>query len=193
MGWRRNYFPLSCITMNRMKTSHLLPLWCGAMAALAFAPVLSAATPKADFRTTVVFFEPEKFTEVSDRYNGTDQGRADILDLLKDYIQERAQSFVREGEKLSITITDVDLAGDYEPWRGAFTHDIRIVKDIYPPRISLSFKLTGADGEVIKQGTRDLKNLGFLQSIAPPVNESYRHEKALIDDWLRAEFARKKN
>jgi hypothetical protein len=169
-----------------MKTIPILRLWLNAIAGLAL-------TPKPEFRTSVVFFEPEKFTEVSDRYLGSDQGRDDILNLLKDYLQERAQNFVREGEKLSITITDVDLAGEYEPWHRGFAQDVRIVKDLYPPRIKLAFKLTAADGTVIKEGARDLRNHSFLASSGLPNNESYRHEKALLDDWLRAEFARKNN
>ena len=43
---------------------------------------------------------------------------------------------VPEGDKLTITFTDIDLAGDFEPWRGPQWDEVRIVKAIYPPRSS---------------------------------------------------------
>lgn len=155
---------------------------------------LSAVTgPQPEFRTEVVFLEPEKFTDVRERHLDNEETRNHILTLLKTYLQERAQAHVPEGGKLSVTINDVDLAGDFEPWRGPAAHDVRIVKDIYAPRISLTFQLTNAAGEILKQGTRKLRNLDFMSnSLGSFINEPYRHEKTLIDDWLRDEFPRSK-
>ena len=81
------------------------------------------------------------------------------------------------------------LAG--EPWRGPRFDDVRIVKDIYPPRISLSFRLTDAEGNVVKEGKRELRDLAFMMKINMSFrDDSVRYEKALLDDWLRAEFPR---
>jgi hypothetical protein len=41
---------------------------------------------------------------------------------------------------------------------------------------------------VIKEGTRHLKDLAFLNKLNPINNDPRVHEKALIDDWLRSEF-----
>ena len=96
-----------------------------------------------------------------------------------------------EGHTLSVTFTDIDMAGDFEPWRGVRFDDVRIVKDIYPPRIVLSFRLTDADGNVVKQGKRDLRDIAFMMKITMGFrDDSVRHEKALLDDWLRSEFPR---
>lgn len=137
------------------------------------------------------FFEPQSFKDVGDRYNDSERSRDYILGELRKHLQERAQSYISEGQKLLVTITDVDLAGEFEPWRGPAAGDVRIVKEIYPPRIKLSFRLTDAAGEVIKQGERELTNLNFLMTAAPTlISDPYRHDKALLDDWLRAEFRR---
>ena len=96
-----------------------------------------------------------------------------------------------EGHLLSVTFTDIDMAGDFEPWRGPRFDDIRIVKDIYPPRINLSFRLTDAEGNVVKEGTRELRDLAFMMKITMAFRDDpVRHEKALLDDWLRSEFPR---
>lgn len=138
----------------------------------------------------VNFLEPSKFTDVKDHDMG-DYERTTYLDSLRDHLLEQAKYFVPPGYKLSVTFTDIDMAGDFEPWRGPRFSDIRIVKDIYPPRIELSFQLTDAAGNVVKEGKRELRDLAFLSKITMSFRDDpMRHEKALIDDWLRDEFPR---
>ena len=139
-------------------------------------------------RVDIVFLEPEKFTDVRDGYMGTEKGRDATLAQIGDYIRARASVLVPEGMKLAITITDVDLAGDFEPWHGSRWDDVRIVKDIYPPRIVLVFRLTDADGKVVKEGKRDLRDMAFMMKLSIDRNDPLRHEKALLDDWLSADF-----
>ena len=94
-----------------------------------------------------------------------------------------------------MTFTDIDLAGDYEPARGPTIGNIRIVKEIYPPRMKLSFRLTDANGEVLKQGDRELSDLNFMRTAIPAFsNDPYRYEKTMLENWLDREFrAEKKN
>lgn len=149
---------------------------------------LRGAADRPPERVEIVFLEPEKFTDVRDSYMGSDKGRDATLAQIGDHLRSRASALVPEGMKLAITITDVDLAGDFEPWHGARFDDVRIVKDIYPPRIALAFRLTDANGEVVKQGQRELRDLSFMMKLSIDRNDSLRHEKALLDDWLREDF-----
>ena len=90
---------------------------------------------------------------------------------------------------VSFTITDIDMAGDFEPWRGPQFDDIRIIKDIYPPRIDLAFRLVDAEGNVAKEGKRELRDTAFLMRITMGTQtDTLRHEKQLLDDWMRDEF-----
>lgn len=152
--------------------------------------LLAAAPTRTIARADVNFFEPNKFTDVRDTMMG-DYERTTYLDQIRDHLLEQAKYFVPEGHRLSVTFTDIDMAGDFEPWRGVRFDDVRIVKDIYPPRVELSFRLTDAEGNVVKQGKRELRDLSFLMKITMGFrDDSVRHEKALLDDWLRAEFPR---
>jgi hypothetical protein len=130
---------------------------------------------------------------VRDSYNGTDKGRDGILAQIRDYLDTKANYYVPAGQKLTVTFTDIDLAGDFEPWRGSEGMDIRIVKEIYPPKMDLEFKLVGADGTVIKEGKRQLRDLTFMSNLSIHQNDALRYDKALLDDWLRSEFARVKS
>jgi hypothetical protein len=143
-------------------------------------------------RVEVTFSDPEKFTDAADGPRGTDYGREGNLEELKSYLVERASRALPEGQQLSVTITDVDLAGEVEPWRTGSAHDTRIVKDIYTPRITLDYKLTDASGAVVKEGEARLTDLNFNMKLHANRSDPRVHEKALIDDWVRAEFRKAK-
>lgn len=140
-------------------------------------------------KTEVVFFEPEKFTDVRDT-NGSDSesARNELLAELRAHFVKQANRLLAQGQVLKITVTDIDLAGEFEPWRATGGSDIRVVRDIYPPRIVLAFRLTDAAGNILAQGDRTLGDLDFLHRLSLRMDEPRRHEKALIDDWLRKEF-----
>ena len=80
-------------------------------------PPGAADAPKSP-RTEVIFDHPEKFTDVKNASCPSDKGRDGILEQLRGHLVSRADSYIPEGCKLSITFTDIDLAGDFEPWRG---------------------------------------------------------------------------
>lgn len=170
-----------------MKTNSILLL---ALTVLSPAVASRAEEIRTIARAEVLFFEPEKFTDVRDSYMG-DATRTTYLEQIRDHVLEQAKYYVPEGHKLSVTFTDIDMAGDFEPWHGPRWDDIRVVKDIYPPRILLTFRLTDAAGNVVKEGKRDLRDLAFMMKITMSFRDDpVRHEKALLDDWLRSDFPR---
>jgi hypothetical protein len=65
-----------------------------------------------------------------------------LLELVKQHLEQRAAAVVPTRQALAITIRDVDLAGDFEPWRGPQFERVRVYRDTYPPRVSLTFTLT---------------------------------------------------
>lgn len=136
----------------------------------------------------VTFVAPEKFTDTGDYYMDTERGRNARLDELRAYIMARAAKYLTAGQRLEITVTDVDLAGDFEPWRGPEFQNVRIVKDLYPPRVSLQFRLLNADGEVVSEGKRELQELGYLMTLALPTSDPLRYDKEMLSNWLRQEF-----
>jgi TusA-related sulfurtransferase len=148
----------------------------------------AASAGMADSPILVTFVAAENYTDVKDRYLDTERGRYAVLDELKQHLTKRAVRYLEAGQRLEITITDVDLAGDFEPWHRANLHDVRIVKDIYPPRVTLQFRLLDVDGTVLSEGTRQLQNLGFQASMAWPMSDPLRYDKEMLSTWLRREF-----
>lgn len=154
------------------------------MASLA-APVTAPAATGVQ----VIFFEPENFTDVKDSYMGSDV-RDSYLGRLRDHLVNQAARFVPPGFSLAVTFTNIDMAGEFEPWLGPAFSDIRIVREIYPPHAVVHFQLVDPEGSVVKEGRRELRDTGFMMKTPTGFRaDPLRHEKAMIDDWLYAEFA----
>ena len=165
-----------------MKSSLLSRLLCAVCVALA-SVVAQAATPPDN--VDVRYKDPQNFTEVMRSSGPHLIDTTAYLKPLKDYIARRASRILAPGQRLDIEVTDVDRAGEYEPWHGPNFNDVRIIKDVYPPRIDLHFTLYGADGKVLREGSRKLRDPAFLSGSSAADQDSLRYEKSLIDRWLR--------
>lgn len=156
----------------------------GVLLALALA---ASSGPAQAATAEVEYVKPESFTDTGRRFD--EVGRAANLDALKRHLVESAARRLPAGETLAVTVTDVDLAGDYEAWQMAH-NEIRIVKDLYPPRIDLHFRLARSDGSVVKEGDRKLRDSAFLMGGRPHSTDALRYEKAMLDAWIEREFNR---
>jgi hypothetical protein len=136
---------------------------------------------------TVEFKNPDNFRDVRESLGGTTDETA--LSALRTYLQQNAPAKLQAGQKLRVTFTDIDLAGDF-PGSGGGRYDrVRVIRGIYIPRQEFSFEVTDAAGQVIKQGTRTLTDLNFqANGLRIGSDQSYFYDKILLQDWLRKEF-----
>jgi len=177
-----------------MKTKHFLLAAIvglgatGSMFAVEAAKEAAVEAAKEDAKIQVNFTKPEKFTDVRDGFTSSQKGEESNLLQIRDYVEQQAGRFVPDGYRLAVTITNVDLAGDFEPWHQLGSNDVRIVKDIYPPRIDLTYTLTDASGKVVSEGKRELRDLAFMMKLSIRRDDPFRHEKELLDDWLRRDI-----
>lgn len=136
---------------------------------------------------SVEWTDPAQFSEL--RYSGNrwEAERGNWVVELARHLQARAARHLAPGQRLQVTITDITRAGSYlHP--GSVRNDIRIVQDMYPPRMSLHFRLTDEDGAVVSEGERKLRDPAFLSQAGANNSDALRYEKRMIDDWLRQEF-----
>jgi hypothetical protein len=114
----------------------------------------------------------------------------DWMNQLSGYIAAQADRTLPAGERLIVTINDVDLAGSYEMRRrGTTLEDVRIVRNSTPPRIDLNFRLESAQGAVIESGHRLLRNPNFLYVTSlRHRDDALMYEKNLVDDWMRKDL-----
>lgn len=166
-----------------MKTLRLFSTALGLTAACA---LHAADTAKAAPRTDVIFDHPENFTDVKDADFPTDKGRDAILATIRGYLVQRTASLVPDGDSLTITFTDIHLAGSFEPWHGPQWSDVRIIKPIYPPAFKFSYSVTDSSGRVVKQGNENIRDLDFQNRITVDPSDPLHYEKDILGDWARS-------
>jgi hypothetical protein len=103
-------------------------------------------------RVSVMFVEPEKFTDA--RRVGLAPTSAGVLRELEKFLIEIGGRYLPATTKLSIRVTDIDLAGDFELFRGPQADQVRITKGLYPPRIMLEFQVIDDTAAVVRSGAR---------------------------------------
>jgi hypothetical protein len=135
--------------------------------------------------TEVNFDHPDKFTDIKDQMYPTDSGQQVILDTLRDFLVQDAKRYIPQGCKLAITFTDIQLAGQFEPWRGPRFDQTRIITPLYPPRFKFNWTVTDASGKTIKQGTEDLWDTSFYLRVTLDPDDPLRYEKSILSDWMR--------
>ena len=151
-------------------------------------PQAPRALPESD-SVNVRWDDPSKFSEL--RYSGNrwEAAQGNWVVELATYMRDRAQQRLPAGQRLDVTIVDIRRAGSFEPWHGPNLQYTRIIRDVYPPRMTLNVRLTDASGNVIAQGERKLMDSGFLMSDSSSLNsDPLRFEKRMIDRWLTEEL-----
>lgn len=154
-------------------------------------PAAHSAAQNATLASVNVEFDnPSEFTEVRSHPQQRERDNQVWMDSLREHLERNAPSHLPPRSHLLVRFTDVKLAGDYEPWRRPTWSDVRIVRDIYPPRLDLSYQLTDSQGQMLKQGISTLRDPAFLMRTRTYPEDPVGYEKRMLDDWLRREFGR---
>jgi hypothetical protein len=139
-------------------------------------------------RITAEYVGAEKFTDFRDSIMESEKARAGLITQFNEHLASLGK-FLPDGQRLELRFTNIDLAGDYEPWRGPDFDDIRIMKDIYIPRMTVEYKLLDASGAVIRSGSERISDMSYLMSARLiPDNDPLRYDKNMLTDWVRREF-----
>lgn len=154
---------------------------------IALATVVAATALPAAAGVEVSYKNPEKFSDASpDLPSRVPNPR--VLDGLQQELTELGIRYLRPEQTLKIEISDIDLAGEFEPTPLDRTQRIRVLRDATWPRIKLHYAFYDGD-QLRAEGDEQLKDLNYLNdSTSGAPNDSLRYEKALIDRWFKANF-----
>ena len=181
--------------MNRMRTLPLLlatVLALGACASTSSTNMLAVDAPRAlpaAGPVSVSWEDPAQFSEVRHSGNRYAASQGNWLNNLATYMRKEAEETLPAGHSLELTIVDIQRAGRYEPWLGPQMQDTRIIRDMYPPRMTLRFREVDASGAVVAEGERKLSDTAFLMnSTRMSDTDPLRYEKRMFNDWLRSNW-----
>lgn len=145
------------------------------------ADALAGSSPVA-----VSWQDPAGFSEPT--WGAMPVDRGNWIRPLAEYLRQQAELVLPAGHRLDVELLDVNRAGEYEPGRHPSATDLRVVRDVYPPRIHLRFRHLDGSGTVVAEGERRLVDVGFLQRTSIADSDPLRYEKRLLHDWLRREL-----
>ena len=112
------------------------------------------------------------------------------LTELRQYL-ERLGSRPGPRQALQIEVFDIDRAGSLEWWRRLLFNEVRIDRDVYPPRISLRYRLL-EEGRILREGQEILVDQNYLSNPAAYFTPSdpLRYDKLLLSSWFDLAFGR---
>ena len=140
-----------------------------------------AATAHADVQ--VNFVQPEKFSDIRDN-EGFRQ--PDLLKGLKDHLITQAGKAL-PGRDVRFDVTDVDLAGEVEPF-GRHGRWLRVMRSVTSPAITLTYEVREG-GKVVQHGEAKLRDMDYQNNFNTySAGDPLRYEKRMLDRWMQHEF-----
>lgn len=151
---------------------------------IALAVLAITATARADVQ--VNFVSPEKFSDIKDN-NGFRQ--TELLKDIEAHLVAQAGKHL-PGRDVRINVTDVNLAGEVEPF-GRYMQWLRVMRTVTLPSIEMSYEVR--DGEtVVQRGEARLRDMNYQDGFSSySSSDSLRYEKRMIDRWFKEEFSPK--
>lgn len=162
-----------------------LGLWVGVLA-LPLAGLVTSASARepGSQKLTVNFPNWKNYSDIRDQYDPTDQGEIDILNKIKSHLEQDATYAVPDGDHLTITFSDIKLAGDFEPQRGGNWDETRIIKSIWYPRFTFTWQLTDGAGHVLRQGSEHILANDFKDTLTPDATDPLGYENMILRNWM---------
>lgn len=135
----------------------------------------------------VTWQNPEKFRDVK---AGENQSKAKYRERVFYNLEKhfaKMSEKLPEGQTLKVNVTDLDLAGDVN---AGGIERIRVIKDLYFPRIKFDYQLTDGTGSELKSGGINLKDMNFMMgSNLKYRSKAFGYEKKMLDEWFAETFA----
>ena len=149
------------------------------------ASVLAAivlTTAGANAAVNVSFENPEKFSDVSYSDFPNEKDRKYILEDIEEYMVDKLEDKVGDDKIVNVVVKNVDLAGEFEPWRRVMP-DNRRIRSVYPARLALDYEITDLDGNLIEKGSEKMTLMDHAVSFSLR-NEDHPYVKELINRWV---------
>lgn len=146
---------------------------------------LAPALPVHGDTTTVQFIEPGRYIDAG---NHPAQERRN-LNTLESHLRALGSRCLTRGEKLELSIRNVDLAGRNEWWHRN-QPDLRVMREVDWPRIELDYTLRDAGGTLLGEGSEQVTDMNYLLRAGARRNRSdpLAYDKAMLTDWFNNRF-----
>ncbi len=141
----------------------------------------------------VTFISPEGFSDINHRGTFGQPGPSEVLDLFSRQLVKLGQACIAPEQTLEIRVTDVRLAGRSAWEAGWFQSpdpDVRILRDVDWPSVTLQWRRTGADGTLLSAGSESIADMDYLHHAyrVGDDSSSLPYERAMLSRWFEQRF-----
>ncbi|WP_371186935.1 DUF3016 domain-containing protein [Thalassotalea maritima] len=157
---------------------------------IAFALAGSVAVAATSYagQAEVNWVDPQSYTDIRSGDESRKRFEERVFKELEQHISELAAKLPAE-QTLKMDVVNLDLAGEIRYMVGPNNDSIRVIEDLYFPKMRFNYSLLDKDGKVLAQGKENIKDMGFFNSTHQRLNrESFTYEKAMISDWFEETF-----
>lgn len=129
----------------------------------------------------VTWQDPDHYSDIRPADESASRFRERVFQALEEQLEKLARK-LPDGQRLEITFTDVDLAGEVRVGpRGT----VRIIRDSQPARLEFSYRLLDSDGKVLREGRERLwGTLSSVSRLGQPQGETLSVSRALLSRWF---------
>jgi len=136
-----------------------------------------------ELKSNVKWNDYKEFRDLESDYS-TDKKHFKHFKKEMEYEIERlSKKYLKNDYKIEITIKDVDQAGELRFIR---SDRIRVIKDIYSPRIKISYKIFH-NNLIIKKEDAEIRDMNFL-TINHMKSSAFEYEKRAMEKWFKKTF-----
>ena len=138
-------------------------------------------------KAVVDFSNSFNYTDID--YDGTNSeaGHRIVLQEIKDTFTKSAEAAMLNGYQIRIRVTDVDLAGAFEP--GGMPDEPRIGTGIFPSKIDFDFEIINPQGSVVADGSESLKGRRYFGERPGLLDDDYGIIPDITDlilEWFKS-------
>lgn len=157
------------------------------LVALSLCLIMTMTTWAADVK--IEWTDPEKYRDIRGGDENQNRFQERVIKALTEHFENAAAETLPAEQTLDLKITDVDLAGDVDYFFFRFSRSVRVMRDVHFPSIEFNYVLKDENGNILKSGEENIKDMGYLFSGKFHLNDPpFDYEKRMIDDWFRKNF-----
>lgn len=140
-------------------------------------------------QVSLTLVQPAQFTDAGYSHRTATPAELERLQqALQGALQPLAERRLPAGDQLQVEVLDVDLAGELQMLRWPTGGELRVMREITWPRITLRWRLLH-EGREVSSGEQRLSDLNYLAG-RPPGGDSERYdpERRLMQRWFEQTF-----
>lgn len=141
----------------------------------------------------VEWVKPENFSDIRPANESRSRYHKRVFKHLEEHFAELAEKLPAD-QTLKIQVNNLDLAGDVRYMVGPNNSTVRVIQDIYFPKIRFNYQLVDKIDVQITSGEADIKDMSFNTGIRNNMtSDSFYYEKEMISDWFKKTFPKSKD